>query len=153
MISVHNFSVGYSYRTGIWKDKLQLGGFVKAGLALIVIDGSGEGTSSSGLDNGAYNLIITPLTGPEVLQDRWSPTTTVGVSATPVWEFRKVKDRLSLNVAATMVWKDPYVAFAKTEYSLARPGGTEEGVIQYRGRPLLLQVGVDYRLFRFGKRE
>ncbi len=153
IITLHNFSVGYSYRSLVGKGSLQLGWFAKAGIAygqMTAIGGSG--TSGIG-DNGGYYMGSTRLTEFEVMPDFWAPTTSVGFTVGPNAKGRRIADRLTFNVAASVAWKNPYTAYSKTQYSISTSTGTHDGIAQYQGMPLSVQMGADYSLFRFKKKK
>jgi len=151
-ITLHNISVGYSYRTLVFHNKMQIGGFGKLGMAYGQMTGISEGGSSGMLDNGAIYLSTSRITGFEVIPDFWTPVSTVGFIAGPVAKGRRIADRLTMTVSATMIWKDPYLAPSQTNYTFITGSEAHAGVARFSGHPLQMQVGVDYNLFRFGKK-
>ncbi len=151
-ITLHNFSVGYSYRQPVLKGKWQAGGFAKIGVAYGQMGAIGGGGSSGYLDNGVYYMGTERLTGFEVIPNFWAPVTTLGITTGPIAKGRRIKDRLTVNVAATMVWKNPYVAPSQTHYTMMTATAYREGIARFEGMPLQLQVGVDYSLFHFSRK-
>lgn len=153
VITLHNISVGYANIRKVLNGYLNIGGFVKAGLAYGQMTGYsvGEFSGNSGINND--HVFISKMTGTEVIPDFWSPTSTIGLVVGPILKDRFISDRILLAVAAAAVWKNPYVTPTKTAYNIITPTSEHEGIVLSQGMPLQLQVGIDYRLFRFGKRD
>jgi|GEM_PF-5241056 len=152
IIDLHCFSVGYGWEQLINQDRTRLGAYARAGLAYGYMDGLGGGgsvgepfSSGGGLYSGSSRT-----TQFEVMPDFWTPTTTIGFTCGREGGTG-LFGRLSLNMSATLCWKNPYKESSKFEYALASGSTTNSGTVQYQGRPLLLQCGLEYRLFRWGK--
>jgi hypothetical protein len=152
VINLNNFSVGYTYRQYVWKEHLLIGGFVKAGLAYGMLNAIGGGGSSGIQDHGGYLIGASRLTEFEVMPDFWAPTTTLGFTVAPNVKGRKLAERLSVDVSVTACWKNPYTSYSKMQYTLVNSSSSQQGVAQFQGAPLLLQLGLDYSLFHFGKK-
>jgi hypothetical protein len=151
-ISLHNFSVGYSYSSPVGKGRWTVGGFAKLGVAYGQMTSISMGGGSGHFDNGGFYLAGSSITSFEVMPDFWAPTSTVGFVTGPVAKGRRLADRLSFTLSATMVWKNPYVSPSLIHYSAINASTAQEGIARLEGMPLQLQFGLDYSLFRFGRK-
>ncbi len=153
ILTLHNFSFGYSYRGSLSHDKLQLGGFVKAGMAYGEMTGYG-GSGSSGMGGKDLNGYFASMsrTKDPVAPNFWAPATTLGVVLGPNVKERKLADRLTFTASLSVVWKDPYVEPSQFNYSIAAGNAIEHAGPTYHGMPMTLQIGADYSLFQFRKK-
>lgn len=151
ILDLQNISVGYSWRTTVDNGGCVIGGFAKVGIAYGQMAGLGEG-GSSGIDAGVGYLGSSRVSGFEAIPDFWTPTTTAGLIIGPNFKGRRVADRLMVNLSATAGLKNPYVSASMTDYTFITSSQYRGGTVQWQGAPLLLQVGLDYSLFRFGGR-
>ncbi len=152
VLTMHNFSIGYSYRQHVAHEHLVLGGFAKAGIALGQLTAIGGGVSSgySGADQSYLN--VSRLSEFEVIPDFWTPTATLGFIVGPNFKDRRLSDRLVLNASATLGFKNPYVAYSQVAYTNITGSFVSAGTLQWQGRPLMVQIGLDYNLFHFSGR-
>lgn len=150
---MHNFSVGYHRYASILKERVTVGWFAKLGLAYGYNTGGGRGGNNGQSSNPIQSLTYVELravaNNDEAITAFWLPNTTVGLVAGPVLANPIIADKLTLSVSATIGWKDIYQDYSKVRYVIATLQSYDEGVAQYRGLPLLLQVGANYRLWRF----
>ena len=153
IIDLHNFSVGYYFQQVIFHEHIRIGGFVKIGLAYGYMDGfggSGNGGSFSGGYQGVAFAGSQRLTAFEVMPDFWTPDNTIGFSIGKNATGNKLANRLTLDISATICWKNPYKDYSKVYYFIGDNQLVKDGIAQYQGIPLLMQIGVSYRLFRLG---
>ena len=144
-IDLHNFSVGYHYQRLVHRELLRVGWFAKLGIAYGYQTGYGYSGSS-----------MTTATRPndlEVIPRFWTPTSTIGGTIGMNFPGKKIADKLTCSGAVTLCWKDPYRDYSTVNYTIISGNSTVDGTARYRGRPLMLQIGVNYRLCYFGKGE
>lgn len=145
--SWHAFSIGVMPHGLFFNEKIHLGAFARMGLAYTERVGGGT-AGNDGAGFAAYNTssVFTP-------PGRWTPFNTLGVMLGPNAPNSIITDRLQFTISATICWKDIYDGYSTYNYALSSGWTNEKGEVKYRGAPLLLQVGADYRLFRFGKKQ
>ncbi len=83
VLTMHNFSVGYSYRQNVLKEHMVIGGFAKAGVVFGQMTAYGDGVSSGYSGANESYMSTSRLSDFEVIPDFWSPTATVGFIAGP----------------------------------------------------------------------
>ncbi len=149
-ITTHTFSVGYKHKFTLLKDKIRLGITGKGGIAYGYNTGGGYG-SSGGSAQGQQSVYVQlqPIYDASIMPPFWTPTLSAGATLGvcegigPTW-----LERVDISILATACLRDIYADYAKVQYKIATPSSYEEGIAQYRGRPLILAFGVNYRLFR-----
>lgn len=149
-ITTHTFSVGYKHKFTLLKERVRLGITGKGGIAYGYNTGGGYGSSGGSAKSGQSVYVeLQPIYDASIMPPFWTPTlsagATLGVSegVGPAW-----LERVDVSLLATACLRDIYADYAKVQYKIATPSSYEEGIAQYRGRPLILSFGVKYRLFR-----
>ena len=146
---LHTFSVGYHYARHVFKNSVNVKGFVRMGLAYGSAVGSGSGSSSGGKASTTYISYIKVQSDQLPTDGFWTPTSTIGIAVGPNLENRRLGDRLTLQASVTIGWKSPFRDYSKYEYVGYENNVQTWGLIQCKGLPLLAQIGLDYELFRF----
>ncbi len=148
---LHCIFGGYSFRKTALRERIQVGGFAKIGVARGNMIGTVERFHENGQVGITGQIETTKITGEEVMPDYWTPVSSLGLFIGPVSARHAISNRLLLTVAGTLAWKNPYISPSKTEYRMVTPDGFEEGVVAYHGLPLQIQIGIVYTLFKFGQ--
>ena len=150
-IDLHALSVGYNFHTMALHEHLRIGFFGKMGLAYGYMTAFGGGGFGGGGSGPATYAGSTTLTGFEVMPSFWTPTSSIGVIIGPNSAHPKIVNRFTFSLDAVMCWKDPYITYSKVDYSIVSGQSTQSGIAQYRGTPLLMQVGLNYSLHSWGR--
>jgi len=151
IVDMHNISGGYYYNTTALREKIGVGFFVKMGIAYGHMSGYGGSGSANGFSSGPELVSVAgeSLSGFEVIPDFWTPNNTLGLTISSN-SRSKLGDRLALNISTTINWRDPYKEYSRMHYTIETTASKNEGIVQYKGVPMQLQVGLSYKLFRFG---
>lgn len=149
--TTHSFSVGYHKVYSVAADKVSIGWHSKAGIAYGYNTGGGSesrGSSAAPVQSAGY-VQGTALHSDSIMMRFWIPVVSAGASiGFGTASNRRVADRLQFTMSLVAGLKDIYTDYARVKYVIATPASYEEGTARYRGLPLLLQVGLNYRLFR-----
>ena len=147
--TLHSLQVGYAWRTAPKGSGVIFGAFAKAGMAYNTMSAIKEHGSSGTGENVSGFSYNRRFTGFEVRNGMWTPVSTIGLTLGANSPKTRLADRLSLNVSATMVWKDPYLGYSRSQYAYIAGGMVRSEVVSFRGNMLMMQACVDYALFRF----
>ena len=151
MFELHNFSVGYQYHQYIFADRLHVVAYGKMGLGYGYGTGSGSCTNAGHFGSETFTYYELKSES-KIAQTFWTPNTTVGIALGPNFKNRRMADRLTLQASVTACWKNIYSDYSSVNYTLVdASGNTRAKSILYQGAPLLLQVGINFRMIDFVK--
>ncbi len=146
-ITTHNFYVGFEHAEPMARGRLKAGVMARAGVVYGQMVSMGGGSRTEVEADGLFYSGSIRITGFDVMPDFWAPSGTLGLSLTPVFEARRVQDRLRFILFGTLIARNPYARPSVAEYALASPTVAETGRAYLSGMPVQMQAGLDYKLF------
>lgn len=155
-IDMHQVALSVRAHKSVFNDKLTIGAFGKLGFAYSKLVAMSAGGGSGGVPEMSQPIAtgsgMSRTDDFSIMQGAWIPTITVGLSLAP--KCPGLGDRLSFNWAMTIGWSNLYDKPASYDYYINYSNNTtERGTVRYQGKPFVMQFGMSYRLFGFGRKD